>query len=125
MATAIPYDPRRRAPWARPEAPLRAPEFLCPVCAEDVFGSDGLRPSPCDHVLLVEDRSGGIYCRDTATQSLAIEAFLEAERRGGSTMDVLRRRMGPDVVFYELIDEAPRPRERELATIVVDLGRAP
>jgi hypothetical protein len=124
MANAIPYNPRRRAPWAIAGASARSPEFLCPICAEGVFGDGGLTGSHCEHVLLVQDRVGGIYCRDGSTQALAIEAFLEAERLGGSTMDALQRRMGPGVVFYELLDPAPGSGALEVLTIVVDLDRA-
>jgi hypothetical protein len=124
MATAIPYNPRRRAPWARPGAPVRPPEFLCPVCAEDLFAPDGKVPNLCEHVLLVEKRSGGLLCRDGAIQAMAVEAHLEAEARGGSAMRVLQERLGPDVIFYELIEGTGPGGRPEVVTIVVDLERA-
>ena len=34
--------------------------FLCPICFRDVLAEEEV----CDHLLLVRDRFGEIYCRD-------------------------------------------------------------
>jgi len=37
-------------------------------------------------------------------------------------MELLRKRMGSNVIFFELIDQPPGPEEAEVFTFVVDIG---
>jgi hypothetical protein len=66
---------------------------------------------PCDHVLLVRDRFGEIYCRDAAVRRLYREAETETGDRGDRAVERLCERLGPTVLLYELVDafEGPRP----------------
>ena len=77
----------------------------------------------CAHVLRVFDRSGAVRCRDSTIRELVANARENAREQGGDpTMEVLRKRMGSNVIFFELIDQPPGPEEAEVFTFVVDIG---
>jgi hypothetical protein len=81
--------------------------FLCPICRLDVLVED----VACEHLLLVRDRFGEVYCRDRRVRDLHREAEDEAGERGERAIERLCERLGPTVVLYELLDppgELPR-----------------
>jgi transposase InsO family protein len=92
--------------------------FLCPVCRHDVLVED----LACDHLLLVRDRHGEVYCRDGIVRSLYREAEREVGERGERAVERLCEQLGPSVLIYELLD-APRELPRGQSTLfVVDVG---
>ncbi len=95
--------------------------FLCPVCRHDVLVED----RACDHLLLVRDRYGEIFCRDRRVRELQRAAEDEVGERGERAILRLCERLGPGVILYELLD-APGTRGTRTSTLfVVDVGRAP
>jgi transposase InsO family protein len=92
--------------------------FLCPVCRHDVL----VEEVACDHLLLVRDRFGEVYCRDGRVRELHRQAEREAGERGERAIERLCERLGPTVVLYELLDP-PREQPRGASTLfVVDVG---
>ena len=92
--------------------------FLCPVCRHDVLVED----VACDHLLLVRDRYGEVYCRDRRVRELHRRAENETGERGENAVERLCELLGPTVVLYELVD-APHEAPRGASTLfVVDVG---
>jgi hypothetical protein len=92
--------------------------FLCPICRHDVLVED----VACDHLLLIRDRFGEVYCRDRRVRELHREAEREVGERGERAIERVCQRLGPTVVLYELLDQAG-DRARGASTLfVVDLG---
>jgi hypothetical protein len=98
--------------------------FLCPICLHDVL----VEEVACDHLLLVRDRFGEVYCRDRSVRELHGEVEKELGERGERAIERVCERLGPTVVLYELLDP-PREQSRWASTLfVVDVGdglRAP
>jgi hypothetical protein len=93
--------------------------FLCPICFWDVLAEDEV----CDHVLLVQDRHGEIYCRDLRVRTLYRETEAETGDRGGRAVERLCELLGPSVVLYELVDPAQGSR-RSSVLFVIDVAEA-
>jgi hypothetical protein len=91
--------------------------FLCPICFWDVLGEEEV----CDHVLLVRDRHGEIYCRDVRVRTMYRQAEADAGERGGPAVELLCERLGPSVVLYELVDP-PRGSRTSSVLFVVDVA---
>jgi len=91
--------------------------FLCPICFRDVLTEE----VACDHLLLVRDRYGEIYCRDLRVRHKYREAEAEAGERGERAVELLCERLGPTVVLYELVDAYRGPRPSSVL-FVVDAG---
>jgi hypothetical protein len=91
--------------------------FLCPICFWDVLAEDEV----CDHVLLVRDRHGEIYCRSGRVRTLYRQAEADAGERGGAAVELLCERLGPSVVLYELVDP-PRGSRTSSVLFVVDVA---
>ena len=92
--------------------------FLCPICRHDVLVED----VACEHLLLVRDRFGEVYCRDRRVREHHREAEEDVGERGERAIERLCERLGPGVVLYELLDP-PREEERGASTLfVVDVG---
>jgi hypothetical protein len=114
----IPDDGRgyRRRSTRGDGSPLAS--FLCPVCRHDVLVED----VACDHLLLVRDRYGEVYCRDRRVRELHRRAENEIGGRGENAVERLCELLGPTVVLYELVD-APHEAPRGASTLfVVDVG---
>jgi len=94
--------------------------FLCPVCVADLVHADG----PCAHLLRARDRFGQVYCRDEAVCRQIEEAEREARSTGRSVVEALRRRLGPTVFVYDLLEHAPGLAKMEVVTFVIDLAEA-
>jgi hypothetical protein len=92
--------------------------FLCPICFRDVLTED----VACEHLLLVRDRFGEIYCRDLRVRRMAHQAEEDAGDRGERAIELLCERLGPSVVLYELVDAFRGPR-RSSVLFVVDVSR--
>jgi hypothetical protein len=88
--------------------------FLCPICRHDVLVED----VACEHLLLVRDRFGEVYCRDRRLRDLHREAEEEVGERGERAIERLCERLGPGVVLYELLDP-PREEKRGTSTLFV------
>jgi hypothetical protein len=88
--------------------------FLCPICRHDVLVED----VACEHLLLVRDRFGEVYCRDRRVREHHREAEAEVGERGERAIERLCERLGPGVVLYELLDP-PREQERNTSTLFV------
>ena len=93
--------------------------FLCPICFRDVLTED----VACDHLLMVRDRFGEIYCRDLRIRRKFHDAEDEAGDRGERAVELLCERLGPTVVLYELVDAFQGPG-RSSVLFVVDVGQA-
>jgi hypothetical protein len=91
--------------------------FLCPICFRDVLTED----VACEHLLLVRDRFGEIYCRDLRVRRMAHQAEEDAGDRGERAVELLCERLGPSVVLYELVDAFRGPR-RSSVLFVVDVS---
>jgi hypothetical protein len=91
--------------------------FLCPICFWDVLAEDEV----CDHVLLVRDRFGEVYCRDLRVRTMYLEAESAVGERGERAVETLCKRLGPSVVLYELA-EPPRGSRRSNVLFVVDVS---
>jgi len=91
--------------------------FLCPICYWDVLAEEEV----CDHLLLVRDRFGEIYCRDLRVRTMVREAEAETGERGERAVELLCERLGPSVVLYELIDP-PLAARRTSVLFVVDVA---
>ena len=114
----IPDDGRgyRRRSTRGDGSPLAS--FLCPVCRHDVLVED----VACDHLLLVRDRYGEVYCRDRRVREMHRRAEDEVGERGQNAVGRLCELLGPTVVLYELVD-APHEAPRGASTLfVVDVG---
>jgi len=115
MSTVIPRHSGRPAPLACP--PRDPPCFLCPVCAEDLFEGDRVRDRPCRHVAIAREHNGDLCCWDDSLLQLVVEAWRRSERTGAPILDLLFHWLGPEYVFYELLESAePSPTAR---TVVV------
>jgi len=90
--------------------------FLCPICFWDVLAEEEV----CDHLLLVRDRFGEVYCRDLHVRTMYLEAEARAGQRGERAVELLCERLGPSVVLYELVDP-PRGSRRSSVLFVVDV----
>ena len=114
----IPDDGRgyRRRSTRGDGSPLAS--FLCPVCRHDVLVED----VACDHLLLVRDRYGEVYCRDRRVRELHRRAENGDRRARENAVERLCELLGPTVVLYELVD-APHEAPRGASTLfVVDVG---
>jgi hypothetical protein len=92
--------------------------FLCPVCHHDALVED----VACEHLLLVQDRHGDVYCRDLRTRTLARAAEIEAGGRGTAALERICERLGTGVVLYELMGQGPVPGREESVFFVVKIG---
>jgi hypothetical protein len=90
--------------------------FLCPVCQADVL-VDGLA---CPHLLLVHDRHGEIYCRNSGLHRLVASAERAAGRRGRYALEVLCDWLGPGVRVHELGGAPSGTRRHEPVWFLVD-----
>ncbi|HVP69261.1 MAG TPA: hypothetical protein VMT17_18575 [Anaeromyxobacteraceae bacterium] len=84
--------------------------FLCPVCFSPLYGSRGIEPLPCRHVLLAQSRDEDVYWRDNTIRALSRLARQVAAARGANPIDVLREYVGRELVVYELIERPSEPR---------------
>jgi hypothetical protein len=91
--------------------------FLCPICFWDVLAEEEV----CDHLLLVRDRFGEIYCRDLRVRDMYREAEMEAGARGERAAELLCERLGRSVVLYELLGP-PSPSRGSSVLFVVDVS---
>ncbi len=92
--------------------------FLCPVCFHDALVED----VTCEHLLLVQDRHGDVFCRDLRIRTLARATEAEAGGRGPTALERLCERLGPDVVLYELIGPGAAGERDESTFFVVRLA---
>jgi hypothetical protein len=88
--------------------------FLCPICFRDVLAEEEV----CDHLLLVQDRFGEIYCRDLRMRHMYREAEAAAGARGERAVELLCERLGPRVVLYELLGPPIRARGASVLFVV-------
>ncbi len=88
--------------------------FLCPICFWDVLAEEEV----CDHLLLVRDRFGEIYCRDLRVRNMYREAEMGAGARGERAVELLCERLGPSVVLYELLGPPSRARGSSVLFVV-------
>ncbi len=98
--------------------------FLCPVCLHDAL----LEDVGCEHLLLVRDRTGEIYCRDALIRRFYRDAEEQVGERGARAIERLCEQLGPSVVLYELLDGPRSPPSGSSTLFVVDVGdhlRAP
>ena len=107
--------PARRLARRGDGSPLAS--FLCPVCLRDVLADD----QACDHLLLVRDRFGEIYSRDSRVRRAHREAEAEVGERGERAVERLCERLGPGVILHELVDALDGPGSSSVL-FVVDLG---
>ena len=91
--------------------------FLCPICFWDALAEEEV----CDHLLLVRDRFGEVYCRDLRVRTMYLEAESAVGERGERAVELLCERLGPSVVLYELVDP-PRGSRRSSVLFVVDVS---
>jgi hypothetical protein len=91
--------------------------FLCPICFWDVLAEEEV----CEHVLLVRDRFGEVYCRDLRVRTMYREAEAGSGERDERAVELLCERLGPSVVLYELADPPPGSR-RSSVLFVVDVS---
>jgi hypothetical protein len=91
--------------------------LLCPICFWDVLAEEEV----CDHLLLVRDRFGEVYCRDLRVRTMVREAEAGSGERGERAVELLCERLGPSVVLYELVDP-PRGSRRSSVLFVVDVS---
>ena len=115
LRSPIAQDPAS-APRAGTDLPLAS--FLCPICRHDVLVED----VACEHLLLVRDRFGEVYCRDRRVRDLHREAEDEAGERGERAIERLCQRLGPTVVLYELLDPRGDLPRGSSTLFVVDVG---
>lgn len=95
--------------------------FLCPVCLHDAL----LEDVGCDHLLLIRDRIGEIYCRDPQIRGFCRDAEDQVGERGVRAIERLCEQLGPSVILYELLDD-PRTAPTGTSTLfVVDVGGHP
>jgi hypothetical protein len=99
--------------------------FLCPVCAHPLLGEDGASGGPCVHVLLSVDRAGTLWCRDDALRTRVAAARQEGHAAGRDPMELLRDALGPEVIFFELLDHRAGAPGVEAQTLVIDLSAPP
>ena len=92
--------------------------FLCPICRHDVLVED----VACEHLLLVRDRFGEVYCRDRRVREHHREAEEDVGERGERAIERLCERLGPGVVVYELLDPVPEEERGTSTLFVVDVG---
>jgi len=92
--------------------------FLCPICCHDVLVED----VACDHLLLVRDRFGEVYCRDRWVRGFYRDAEEEVGERGEPAVERLCQRLGPTVVLYELLDPPGAGPKGTSTLFVVDAG---
>ncbi len=107
--------PRRRATRGD-GSPLAT--FLCPVCLHDALIED----VGCDHLLLVRDRAGEIYSRDSRILAFLRDAEDQVGERGVKAIERLCERFGPSVILYELLDDPGAPAPGSSTLFVVDTG---
>jgi len=122
MGFLISYELRKPHAFADPDHRFSDASFLCPVCAHPLLGEAGASAALCGHVLLAVDRSGAIRCRDARVRDLLLDAQNAARQQGGDPMEGLRKRLGSNVVFFELQDRRPGSMEPEVFTFVVDIA---
>ena len=126
MGLLVPYDPRKPHAFTGADHAFGLASFLCPVCAQPLFGEDGAYGDPCEHVLLTFDDTGAIRYRDDAIRRMVVQAQEAVCGAGGDAMEALREDLGPNVIFFELHDQPPGQAEPHFVTFVVDLaGSAP
>ena len=92
--------------------------FLCPVCLHDAL----LEDVGCEHLLLVRDRAGEIYCRDSLIRRFYRDAEEQVGERGARAIERLCEQLGPTVVLYELLDGPLSPPSGSSTLFVVDVG---
>lgn len=92
--------------------------FLCPVCLHDALTAD----VGCDHLLLIRDRFGEIYCRDPQIRGFCRVAEEEVGERGVRAIERLCEQLGPSVILYELLDDSRAPPTGTSTLFVVDVG---
>jgi hypothetical protein len=92
--------------------------FLCPICRHDVL----VEEVACDHLLLVRDRFGEVYCRDRWVRGFYRDAEEEVGQRGERAVEQLCERLGPTVVLYELLDPPEAGPKGTSTLFVVDVG---
>jgi len=122
MPSFVPYLPWKPVPCS--EGAHDLPRFLCPVCAENLFQDGDLRDHPCRHVPVVRDRDGSILCWDGELEAAVVRAWRTAAATGAAAIDVLREQLGPDFLFFELVEPSPLPERSSALTVVVDLRGA-
>jgi hypothetical protein len=92
--------------------------FLCPICRHDVL----VEEVACEHLLLVRDRYGEVYCRDRWVRGFYRDAEEEVGQRGERAVERLCERLGPTVVLYELLDPPGAGPKATSTLFVVDVG---
>ena len=108
--------PGRRRAFRGDRSPLAC--FLCPVCLHDALVED----VGCEHLLLIRDRTGEVYCRDRRIQGFFRDAEEQVGERGERAIERLCEMLGPMVVLYELLPD-PRFSPGASSTLfVVDVG---
>jgi hypothetical protein len=116
--TPIRLDPSPDARRARRGDGSALSRFLCPICFHDAL----VEEAACDHLLLVQDRHGDVYCRDLRTRTLARAAEALAGGRGAPALEQLCERLGPGIVLYELLGQTLAPGGEETVFFVVDVS---
>ncbi|HTP50415.1 MAG TPA: hypothetical protein VMK42_06945 [Anaeromyxobacteraceae bacterium] len=124
MSFLVAYDPRKRHAFGGPGHKLGVASFLCPVCAEPLFSDEGLSVAPCPHVSLVYDSAGEIRYTTPGVTDLVAEAEQHASATGEDAMEALRKQLGMNVVFFELLDRPAGAGGVESVTLVIDLDAA-
>jgi len=122
MGLLVPYDPRKPHAFTGGDHAFGLASFLCPICAQPLFGEDGAYGDPCVHVLLTFNDSGAIRYRDDTIRRLVVQVQEAACGAGGDAMGRLREEMGPNVIFFELHDQRPGQTEPNIVTFVIDLA---
>lgn len=125
MGLLLPCDPRKPHAFTEGDHVFGLASFLCPICAQPLFGEDGAYGDPCVHVLLTFNNSGAIRCRDDAIRRSVVQAQEATCGAGGDAMGALREELGPNVIFFELHDQPPGQAEPNIVTFVVDLAESP
>jgi len=125
LASLIAYDARKPHPFTSADYRIGVASFLCPICAKPLFGEAGVDEDPCSHVLVTFNSSGAVRCRDPELETVVSEEQKAARAGGRDPMEGLRARLGPHVVFFELLDQPPGATEVEVFTFVIDLAPSP
>ena len=125
MGLLVPYDPRKPHAFTGADHAFGLASFLCPICAQPLFGEDGAYGDPCVHVLLTFNDSGAIRYRDDAVRRMVVQSQEDARGAGGDAMEALREELGPNVIFFELHDQPPGQAEPHFVTFVIDLAGSP
>lgn len=125
MSTTKKSKPAKPAHYVELEHERGFERFHCPVCGKAVLKpGEGFTEKPCKHVVLIQDWIGEFYARDEDVDALIEKTNEEADEKDGYTIELLRKKFGQNVIFFELLESRWGPKDAEVATVVVDMAMA-